>query len=104
MLSMLDIYKKYSSADNNLEVFYAATDIRKGLATQNILNSVSLWHILDINTGKNFLNAHPSDVLRKIVPLVVNHRISYILPKHLHNLHHKPDGALQKATDKFLCP
>lgn len=42
MLSMLDIYKKYSLPYNNLEVLYAATDIRKGLATQKQVPSTSI--------------------------------------------------------------
>ncbi len=40
MLSMLDTYKKYSSADNNLEVLYAAYGQKK--RTHHILTSPQL--------------------------------------------------------------
>jgi hypothetical protein len=42
MLSMLDIYKKYSLPYNNLEVFCTGYDIRKGLAAQKQVPSTSI--------------------------------------------------------------
>ncbi len=42
MLSMLDIYKKYSLPHNNLEVFCIGYGIRKGLATQKQVPFISI--------------------------------------------------------------
>lgn len=46
MLSMLDIYKKYSLSYNNLEVFCIGYGIRKGLATQKQVPSTSILNFI----------------------------------------------------------
>lgn len=46
MLSMLDIYKKYSLPHNNLEVFCIGYGIRRGLATQKQVPHIILYAVL----------------------------------------------------------
>lgn len=49
-----------------------------------------------------FLDTQPFGVPQKTVAPVVNHHISYIPPKHHHNLHRKPHRTLRRTTDIFL--